>query len=379
MSQSGAALTLTRMTWRNLARRPMRTALTALGVAIGVVAIVAFTSMVRGLWHSIDAIVHINDADLLVFQSGVAADILSVLDEEEVGEKLRAMPEIKTATGALLHIMPVQDQPFFLVLGVRKEDVADRTKELREGRRPETSNEVMLGFIAAQMLGRSVGDEMTILGKPYTLVGIIETGVVFLDGALVMDLPRLQEIAGKPGVVTAFQVYVKEEFKEKAGFVGDAIEQRDDELAAVTDAAGYNKVDQGLEIADNMVWAISFLAILVGAIIVTNTMWMAVNERTREIGVLRAVGWSRAHIVRMILLESAAVGLLACVVGSVAGVGLAKLATVLKATKQFVHPVFDFAPFTLALVTALALSIVGALLPSWRAARISPAEALRYE
>ena len=71
-------------------------------------------------------------------------------------------------------------------------------------------------------------------------------------------------------------------------------------ITCIADASEYNKVDQGLEMARGTVWAISFIAIVIGSIIVTNTMWMSVLERTREIGVLRAVGWSRRRVVLMI-------------------------------------------------------------------------------
>ncbi|MCK4342652.1 MAG: FtsX-like permease family protein, partial [Phycisphaerae bacterium] len=102
-------------------------------------------------------------------------------------------------------------------------------------------------------------------------------------------------------------------------------------------------------------------------------------ERTREIGVLRAIGWARRRIVFMIVCEAAGVGLIACLVGCLLGAGLAKLATILPSAELFIEPVFDAPPFLLALAVAVLLSVLGALLPAWRAARISPAEALRYE
>ena len=128
-----------------------------------------------------------------------------------------------------------------------------------------------------------------------------------------------------------------------------------------------------------MVRAVSLIALIIGSIVITNTMWMTVLERTREIGVLRAVGWSRRRIVFMIILEATGVGVFACAIGCVLGVGLAELTTVLPGSQQFVAPVYDAVPFLLALGVAVSLSVLGALLPAWRAARISPAEALRYE
>jgi len=79
------------------------------------------------------------------------------------------------------------------------------------------------------------------------------------------------------------------------------------------------------------------------------------------------------------VLEALGVGLMACLVGSALGAGLAELVTRLPIAAQFNRVVFGVEPFVLALVVAVLLSVVGALAPAWRAARISPAEALRYE
>ena len=151
------------------------------------------------------------------------------------------------------------------------------------------------------------------------------------------------------------------------------------ELAVVADVSEYNKVDQGLVMASSMIWGVSFIALVVGSLIVTNTMWMSVLERTREIGVLRAVGWSKGGIVRLIVLESMGVGLLGFMIGCLLGIGLAELTAILPVTEQFLDPQYDAVLFLLAGVVAVALSVVGAVLPAGRAVRVSPAEALRYE
>ena len=123
----------------------------------------------------------------------------------------------------------------------------------------------------------------------------------------------------------------------------------------------------------------SLIALIIGSVIVTNTMWMSVHERTREIGVLRAMGWSRRGIIAMIMTESAGIGLLGCIVGSGLGVGLAEATTALPLTRLLLHPVFEPSSFLLAFGVAVSLSVLGGALPAWRAAHISPVEALRHE
>ncbi len=377
MNRTGLPLTFLRMTARNLYRRPMRTALAALGVAIGVVAIVSFSTLVRGLWDAVDATIHLNDAELMVFQADVAADLLSVLDEEETRAKLTAIPEVREAIATLWHILPVAGRPFYLILGLRLEDMPSLRDDLIRGRCPQADDELVLGSIACGALEKDLDDVLHVRDKPYRVVGVFRTDAVFLNGAVIMSLPRLQHLAAREGRVSLFQVHLQRGVQPAA--VAEKIEREHPDLVAVGDASEYHKVDQGLEIAREMVWAVSFLAIVIGSIIIANTMWMTVLQRTREIGVLRAVGWPRRRIMGMIVLEAAGVGLLACPLGWLLGAGLAELTTVLPVSEQFMEPVFSATPFLLALGVAVVLSVLGALLPAWRAGRISPAEALRYE
>jgi len=378
MMDGGSALTPLKMTLRNLIRRPMRTSLTALGVGVGVVAIVAFSAIVLGLRGSTDASIHMNDAGLLVFQAGIAADILSALDEDDTRRKLAEIPEVRFGLASLWHLLRVEQQPFCLALGLRIEDAEwTEHEDLIAGRYLASNDEVLLGSVLSKLLDKGVGDTIRIGSEPYRVAGVFHTGVVFNDGAIIVSLPRLQQLANKKGQATTFQLYLADDADPYA--LAERMEARFPEWAVVADVNQYDKVDHGLAMADSLVWAVSFVALVVGSLIVTNTMWMSVLERTREIGVLRAVGWSPGGIVRLIVLEAVGVGVLGLAVGCVLGVVLAETTALMPVTQQFIDPQYDWAPFLRAAVIAVALSALGAVLPAWRASRISPAEALRYE
>ena len=126
-------------------------------------------------------------------------------------------------------------------------------------------------------------------------------------------------------------------------------------------------------------WAIAFLALLVGGAGMTNTMVMSVFERTREIGVLRALGWRRGRVLWMILRESLALSLLGGVAGLVAGIAVGEMLSVIPLMTGFVQAHFSIGLFLQALGTALVLGAVGGVYPAWRASRMRPVEALRYE
>jgi putative ABC transport system permease protein len=130
---------------------------------------------------------------------------------------------------------------------------------------------------------------------------------------------------------------------------------------------------------DVMMGGISFLAIAVGGVGVLNAMLMAVYERTREIGVLRALGWRRRSILGMILREALYLGLL----GGFAGIGLAFGLTYLIQITPMVGslftPLWELDIFIRAISVAILLGVIGGLYPAYRATRLQPVEALRYE
>ena len=152
------------------------------------------------------------------------------------------------------------------------------------------------------------------------------------------------------------------------------------ELTTTTAEASASRINQGLSFIDTASWAISLLAIFIGAVGVINTMIMSVYERTREIGVLKAVGWTDRRILGMILGESVVLTLIAFVVGTViAVVGVELILTVSPSVGGIINPSFAPDIFLRAFVVAFLVGVIGGLYPAYRASRLSPTEALRYE
>ena len=147
----------------------------------------------------------------------------------------------------------------------------------------------------------------------------------------------------------------------------------------ISSVSQYGKVDQGIQLLDAADLAISILAVGIGAIGVMNTMIMSVFERTREIGILRAVGWSRWRIMGMILSEAA----MLCAAATAIGIGLGLAATwavTLEPTiGKVLQPTFGFGVVQRALIVAAIVPLVGAAYPAARAIRLTPMEALRHE
>jgi putative ABC transport system permease protein len=121
------------------------------------------------------------------------------------------------------------------------------------------------------------------------------------------------------------------------------------------------------------------MALVVGGLGMMNTMVMSVFERTREIGVLRALGWRQWRVLWMILRESVVLTLLGGAVGSLVGIFFGLLLNALPSVQGWMQLEYNAGLFAQALVTALGLGVVGGIYPAWWASNLRPVEALRYE
>jgi len=361
--------------FRELWRRRLRTLLTMGGIGVGVAAVVALNAMGEGYIKQLNRMSSAGGSDLMLRQADVADTSLSTIDER-IGRAIAGMPQVEAVTGMVLGIVSSEELPFFVVWGLDPAGRGIRQFPLVEGRYIQRPNEIILGHTAARMFKKEVGDTLQIYNNRYRIVGIYESGVALEDGAGVIDLREAQRLFGKPRQVSYYQIKVRD--RADVEFVRRTIEQRFPEVL-VSLSTEFAENTHDIQTLQEFVGAIAFIALLVGGIVVTNTMIMNVYERTREIGTLRALGWRRRMILGMMLRESLLLSLLSGVVGVLMGVGLSELAGRAPMAEAFVQAVYSPRLFAQAMGLALLLGALGGLYPAWRAARLSPAEALRYE
>ena len=195
--------------------------------------------------------------------------------------------------------------PFFLMFGIKREDFEIAEISIVEGEAFEKASEgeLILGKLAATNFQKHIGDRMEVGGEEFTIKGIFETGNVMQDSGAFAALGTVQRLFLREGQVS--MVFVKVTNDANTTEVAQRVEDTyPNELVTVKSIDEVSKVDQGPKMMDAMSWAISLLAIIIGGFGVMNTLIMSVSERTREIGVLRAVGWRRSRILTMILGES---------------------------------------------------------------------------
>jgi putative ABC transport system permease protein len=352
---------------KNLFRRPARTLLTATGVALGVALIVALLSITQGVHRTAGDLIHIGRADFGIFQSDVSDLTRSFLPDSLVTE-VKRVPGVDQAAAIKLLVTDSG-----LVFGLDPNGFAERRFVMLEGRRPTGPSDAVVGDKSQKRLGSVV----VVGGRRFPVVGIFHSGDTFLDNAVVLPIAAVQKAAGRPGEITTIGITVKLGWRPKD--VAKAIEKRFSGVAAVTEPGQAVKVDTSSRLIISTGWIVSLLALIVGGIGVTNTMAMSVFERTREIGVLRAVGWRSRRIAAMIVSE--AIGI--CVIAAVIGFGLGVVASEVfighSALSSLVQPEFDTSVWAWGLAFALGVGVIGAIYPTLRAVRLTPIEALRHE
>ena len=364
------------VTFRNLLRRRTRSLLTMGGIAIGVGLIASLGAITEGYIQEFNALAAQGGAELVAMQAGVADMGYSVI-EERVGRAIEAMPEVQDVSGIVWGFSSSREVPFLIVMGMEPNGQAIRHFHVIEGQRIKGRGEMMLGRTAAESLDKQVGDVMSLPGGVFRITGIYETGIAFEEGGGVMALPDAQAAFQKPRQVSMFQIKLRDPSQAEA--IRARIEERFGDDVAVSLAASFVENTSDLQNTKAMFGAVFALAILVGGVVVTNTMVMAVMERTREIGTLRALGWRQSRVLWMIFSESLLLSLLAAGLGLLVGLGLNAGLAAIPGVGSFLTAVYTPGVIAQAVGVALFLGASGGLYPAWHASRLRPVEALRYE
>ncbi|HET9507645.1 MAG TPA: ABC transporter permease [Gaiellaceae bacterium] len=361
---------------RNLFRQRVRTLLTVLGISIGITTVVALGAITSGLKSSMGELVHGGGADFMVAQAGASDLTFSAVGEEDVAA-IAARADVARATGVLIEVADVGSNPYFMIFGYAPDELPGEQLALLSGRLLDAPQEVLLGADAAAALGVSTGDRVELERETFDVVGVYRAGDRLRDSGAVAPLATVQRLASKQDVVTG--VFVLARAGADAEAVAAGIERALPHLAAIATVEDYAEVDQGVEIMDALTLAISVLAVGIGAIGVMNTMIMSVFERTRELGVLRAIGWRGSRILRLIGSEALFLCGLAAVAGTLVGVAASRAVLLVPSVSAFLEPAYPLSIFVRALLVGVAVALAGAVYPALRAVRLSPLEALRYE
>jgi putative ABC transport system permease protein len=381
---------------RELSRRKLRTTLTILGITIGIWSLVVFSSMANKINSFVDqgsdfyaGKIIVTDGELF----GISPIRLAAKDT------IAALPGV-AAVDAQVQVLWNEDGsganfaiPKMVIGLIPGADNGHGFKlELATGRAltiDDTGDVVVLGADLAKEYGVVAGGTVEIHGRSFQILGTYlptlsapdtnaEVPLATAQGLYLAMLPPLVAEAVSPAEL-ANQIIVYPEVGADADAVAKAIESAVPNSATLTGAQFNEVIGSSTAIFNAIIVGVAAISLVVGGLSVINTMAMSVAERTREIGIRRAIGGSRRRIVRELVLEAGMIGLIGGLLGLVLGALVVVLAN--NAGRASGTVLFDLTPWTAVFAVAFStiLGMLAGIVPAWSAARLDPVTALRYE
>lgn len=369
---------------KNIARRPLRALLTVIAIAIAIGSVEAFVGIASSFERSFLA--HFEDAqiDLVVVRKGIKGVLGNLLDED-LAAHIRKVSGVK-------EVVPILEEkvnfPDLEVRGVGLLGWVPGTTIFNHLKFPDGSGRnlkpgdkgvILLGAIGARNLNKKVGDTLEVLDTPFKVVGIFESKTPVESGAVIMPVAEVQVLFGKEKQVSGFNIVLD---KSNDKILIEDVRRRIEGLGrsiTASPASEYVKTNFQITVAKGMAWVTSAIALIVGFFGMMNTMVMSVNERTREIGILRAVGWRVGRVMRMILLEAVLLAFVGAIIGTIGALILLGVLTQVPAVNGRIDGTMQPILILYGFLIALGVGLLGGLAPAGRAARMLPTQALWHE
>lgn len=410
----------------NLKQRKLRTSLTTLGVVIGITAIVGIASLGEGLRIDVNqrmqAGFELNV--LIVFPGSLASGLGEPFVPQEV-ENISSLANVKLATGMMtltsaeVYRNDSEQVPALSVGAINFSDMREMLPQrfrIAAGDFPaeESNDTIVFGYKAGTRNGTAIAD----IGEEVILTVILNYGGYSLNLNRTLRVAGILEEGGTVGLTnfdywafistkTANEIYGREYYQfilvqlndiEKAAQTAEDIEGifKAYRISVFVPSSFMRQVDNILSLIQIFLTAIGSISLLVAGIGIMNIMTVSVMERTREVGILKAIGAKSRTVLSMFLAEAVVIGVVGGIIGIITGYGVSYgLAMMLSGFMQSQHqdtlfptpetnpliitPMFTPEWTIAALAFAIVICVIFGLYPARKASRLNPVEALRYE
>ncbi len=374
----------------NLRRRKGRAAFLLTGLLIGVATVVTLLSLTDALGrkaqHELEnfganIIITPHNEQLALNYGGINLGGVNLVAQEIAQESLSKIDDIPNRRNVaaiapkVLGAVQLEGQSI-LLMGVDPEiEFGLKRWWSIDGRPVKEGHELVAGHEVAMRLGLKMGDTLVVQGETFTVVGLLGKTGSQDDQLLITSLPIAQALLGKPGLVSMVEIAALCHDCP----VNDMVAQLQTVLPGVDVQAVQQVVKTRMHALDQFrlfAWGVAVTVVIIGALLVFVTMMGSISERTREIGIYRAIGYRRSHVLRLILMEAGIVsslaGVLGYLVGAVATIVALPLLGSGEASWQW-NPTLAAG----AVIAAIIVGLLAALQPALRASRLDPSEALR--
>ena len=399
-----------------LTTNKMRSALTVLGIIIGVTAVISLMSIGQGSQAAITSRIESLGTNLLYVRAGASsqgivrgaqgsANTLTMADAEAIAE-LSSVAAVAPQVGTFAQVVAGSENTNTQILGVTPEYSSVRNYQVADGefisdaQVEAKSLVVVLGSnVAETLFGETspVGQYIKINGRQFKVIGVLEskgsTGLGSQDDIVLAPITTVQyrlsssqTVSGQKTVQTIYvQVVNVKQTDTAIQQITSILEQRhnitngEDDFTITSQQETIDTLKESTQVWVILLGAIAGISLLVGGIGIMNIMLVSVTERTREIGIRKALGAKRRDILLQFLVEAASMSLIGGAIGVFVGWGFSALISGMSLGGTTIETVMSVNIPILAVSVAAAIGIIFGLYPAYRAARLNPIEALRYE
>ena len=388
-----------RIVLENMRHRQLRSWLTVLGIVIGVAAIVALITVSSGFKSAVEyqfgkmglSNIRVTPANLM----GPPAGELGV--PVEIARRVESLKSVEYVSPVLMDYVPVKynnEEVFSWVAGydtsLGDKGFIDVDLDVAEGRffnQQEGDSAIIGAGVAEDAFGKEVHVQNSLLidGVSFRVVGILERTGTEIDDRIQIPLESSQELFSRTEVYNVLVVKLKPGITMDSGEAEirrELSDEIDDEIVDVfTPEQLLSQFTRILDIVQLVLVGIAAISLVVGAVGIMNSMFTSVLERTRDIGVMKAIGATNSHVMLLFLIEAGIIGALGGAIGLLLGSGIAGLINVAAAFAGFawLRIRVQLGVVLFALGFSFLIGAAAGLLPALRAAKLNPVDALRYE
>lgn len=389
------------MAWRSIRERGTRSALTIIGIVIGISAVVSMISIGDGTNAYINEQFESLGGNTIIvssfsFNSGGPPVSGESLRERDV-DLVMSVRGVKDAMPIIFQNLKIQHKDVSVssfVIGLDPNDAETYFKsaslDVETGRwlRTNERHSIVLGSLAAEKnFGTELGprDKLTIKSHTFEVVGIMkEIGNSQDDSQVYIPIDTMKDLTNEGDRISAIYAIATDagEVEEVADAIQLKLDNRygEETFAVFSTTSLANQITAITNTLSIALGAIAGIALIVAGIGIANTMYMSILERTKEIGIMKAIGASSSNILKIFLIEAGIIGMIGGLLGLALGTAISLvLGSILEAQGLFLKTVVTPQLALMSVAFSFVVGLISGYLPSRSASRLDPIIALRYE